>query len=157
MGLEWSLPDSPFYPANVELETTLEITAPEAGVYYLLGALYTRDGSYMPGTIFGITVPEGSEFGVVNVTETKIWDLAVGESASLPCKLVIGRTGVILGLFLVRMVGEAASLEHDVAVAQVSAALNAPTAPIEAVVLAIPAMLLVVGLGMIMSKEGLQD
>lgn len=155
MGLSWNLGSQRQYQVGTGLEVALELSVLEAGAYYLLGALYTSDGGYIPGTAFGIIVPAGSSYGVLSDTGTELWTLGAGESVTLPCRLVLGRTGVILGLFLMKMAGESASLQYDTEVAQVSTVLTAlsPLAPVEVMVQTAFVAVLLAGFAAVVTKE----
>ena len=58
-ALAWDLPASVSYQAGQELRATLNLTAPEAGNYYLLGFLFEQSGNVIQDTMFGVLLPEG--------------------------------------------------------------------------------------------------
>jgi hypothetical protein len=126
--LSWDLGSSVSYQAGMVLPLTLGFTAPYAGDYYLLGALFDANLDYIDGTLFGLLVPEGAETAVNDPQYTSIWELTQAESVSLGCQLTLDRTGVVLGLFLVQMSGEAPSLADDLEAGALSAELVAPSA-----------------------------
>jgi len=124
--LSWDLRSPVTYQAGQELRLTLNFTAPEAGLYYLLGALFTPSLDYIPGSLFGIYVPEGADYAIASAEYASLWELQAGQSASVPCRLSFDRTDVVLGIFLFRMVGDAPSLEVDPQIGYLSAELVAP-------------------------------
>jgi len=127
--LSWNLTSPVSYQAGQELECTISFTAPEAGKYYLIGALYTAL-EYIPGTLFGVLVPEGSDYAVNSVQYTSLWELEADESKVLPCKFTFDRSDVVLGIFLMKMVGDESSLEEDEQVGSLSVQLSSPAPPI---------------------------
>jgi hypothetical protein len=151
--LTWDLATSITYYANTELNIELSVVAEQAGVHYIIGALYTREGVYIPDTLFGIVLPEGSAYGIASSVEAKTWEMVISESIILPCKLTLNRTDAMLGLFFMKMVGATAVPDTDIIAGQVSAYLNAPSAPVEVVAIAIPAMLLLAFFTMITNEE----
>jgi len=122
MTLTWDLSASIVYDAGSELELTLSILAPEEATFYLLGALYAVDGTYIPGTLFGVA--SGVTYAVNSTTETSLWELLADEDLELGCRFVLDRSNVVLGLFLMKMAGDAPSLEDDAEVVSLSTALT---------------------------------
>ncbi len=128
-NLSWDLSGSPVYEAGSELEFMLTMKAPGAGRYYLLGALYDTSGNYIGDTLFGVLVPEGSNDAVNNQSYASLWDMNIDEEKSLPCRFTFNTSNVILGLFLLKMVGNELSMESDELVASVSVPLSSPVPP----------------------------
>ncbi len=124
-SLSWSLGVYTAYQAGETLETVVAFTAPEDGSYYLLGGLYDGDGSFLAGTLFGLVVPPGADYAINSLIETGLWELEAGAETELACKLTFNRTDVILGLFLMKMAGDAPSLEYDEEASSVSTVLSA--------------------------------
>lgn len=139
-NLSWDLPGSPVYEAGSALECTLTLQAPGTGRYYLLGALYDSIGNYIGDTLFGVLVPEGSSDAVNSQSYASLWEMSTGEEKSLPCRFTFNRSNVILGLFLLKMVGDELSLESDELVASVSAPLSSPVPPVTIPSLFLPVM-----------------
>lgn len=127
--LSWNLPSPVSYQAGQELELTLNFTAPEAGKYYLLGALYTTTSEYISGTLFGVLLPEGSDYAVNSAEYTSPWELEADEERELLCKFIFDRSDVVLGVFLMKMSGDEPSFEEDEQVASLSVALSSPAPP----------------------------
>lgn len=125
--LGWALGSQTPYQAGDLLPVTLSFAAPADGDYYLLGALFDANLDYIDGTLFGLLVPEGADYAVNDPQYTSIWDMAQAESVSLDCQLSLDRTGVVLGLFLVQMSGEAPSLADDLEAGSVSTELVVPS------------------------------
>lgn len=144
--LSWNLGAQVSYQAGQELQFTLHFSAPEAGKYYILGALYTKELVYIPGSMFSIYVPEGVDYGTDSTSYASVWELLAGESVDLPCRLTSDLSDVVLGLFLFKMQGDVPSLDTDEQVASVSAELVSPV-PAWGSVTQIAAMVL--GLGML--------
>ena len=128
-NLSWDLPGAPVYEAGSELEFTLTMKAPGAGRYYLLGALYDSSGNYISDTLFGVLVAEGSSDGMNSHSYTSLWDMKADEEKILPCRFTFNTSDVILGLFLLKMVGNELSLASDELVASVSSTLSFPVPP----------------------------
>ncbi len=126
--LSWNLASPAISQAGQELQFTVNLTAPGDGKYYLMGALYSSDLSYISGTLFGLLKVAGADYAVNGTTYMSYWDLEEGESVELPCRLTQDRTNVVLGLFLFKMEGDTASLGVDEEVDALSAALYYVTA-----------------------------
>ena len=122
--LSWDLGAETGYQAGEELEAIVTFSTSEAGGYYLLGGLYDTDGNFIDGTLCGL-VATGSGYTVNSPTETGLWELGAGEDIELACRLTFDRTEVILGLFLMKMVGEAPSLENDKEIGSIATGLSA--------------------------------
>ena len=101
------------YVAGVELVFKLTLTAPEDGTYYVIGALYDGNYNLIQGTRFGILLPEGAEYAFNSTEYTQLWELVKDEVKEIDCKLTLSRSSAILGLFLMKMVGESPSLDDD--------------------------------------------
>ncbi|GAH49666.1 unnamed protein product [marine sediment metagenome] len=114
------------YGAGEELSFELAFTAPEAGTYYLLGALYDGGYNYIVGSLFGVLLsPDGSY--VFNSGEmTQPWDMGESEEKTLSCRFVFTGTNVIVGLFLMKMTGDAPSFGNDIEVGSTSVVLESP-------------------------------
>ena len=124
--MNWLLPSQIECAAGQELSFTVSFTAPKVGDYYLLGALYDSDFNYISGTLFGVLLPEGSDYAVNSAEYTSLWELEGDEEKELPCKFNFNWSDVVLGLFLMRMVGEVLSSDKDEQVASLSVALSSP-------------------------------
>ena len=143
------------YTASQELALTLSFTAPETASYYLVCALYTSDLVYISGTLFGILLPEGSEYAVNSTEYTSLWELEADEEKELPCKFTFDRSDVVLGVFLMKMIGDVPSFEHDEQIGSLSIQLSSPAPPITLESL-IP-LVVVVGMCGFMMREALKD
>lgn len=128
--LWWNLASPLFYQAGRVLECAIAFTAPEAGKYYLLGALYTPTLEYISGSIFGVLLPEGSQEAVGSAWYTSIWELEAEEKKELPCRFVFDRSEAVLGVFLVKMKEDAPSLEYDEQIDSLSAHLSSQAPPL---------------------------
>jgi len=125
--LSWNLGAETQYQAGAELQTTVSFALPQDGTYYLLGALYTRDTQqYISGTLFGVLVPEGVGYGVNDPNQVSLFTGNVGESLDLPCRFTLDRTDVVLGVFFLKMEGEAPDLAVDEEFGAVSTGLVKP-------------------------------
>jgi len=123
----WDIRSPVFYKAGQELAVNLSFAAPTAGFYYILGALFDRETqAYIEGSLFGIYVPEGADYAIGSPQWVSLWEMAEGETASVPCRLTLVRTDVLLGLFLLRMAGDAPDLAVDEQVAYLVAELVKP-------------------------------
>ena len=147
--LSWNLASPVSYQAGQEFECTIGFTAPEAGKYYLLGALYTATPEYISGTLFGVLLPEGSDHAVNSVEYTSPWELEADEEKELPCRFIFDRSDVVLGVFLMRMAGDEPSLDADEQVASLSVQLSSPAPPVSPVESILPVVALVMVLGML--------
>ena len=119
------------YQAGSVLQLTLNFTTPQDGNYYLLGALFTNDLDYIDGTLFGILVAEGVDYAVNDPQQTSLWQLVADESAELGCRFTFDQSDIVLGLFLVKMAGEAPSLADDEEIGSLSAQLVSPAAGLD--------------------------
>lgn len=125
--LSWNLEAETQYQAGAELQATMSFKLPSDGNYYLLGALYTPDTQeFVPGTLFGVVVPEGADYGVNDPDRVSVFTGNEGESLDLPCRFAFDRTDVILGLFFLKMAGESPDLSADEEVGIVSTRLVKP-------------------------------
>jgi len=144
--------DSPVtYVAGSELGFTITITAPEVGTYYMLGALYDSDYAMIPGTMFGVLLPVDEAYALNNPEQMSLWELEEGDEEEINCKFVFSRTSTIMGLFLVSMVGDEASLEDDVEVSSTSVVLAGEVA-VELDLSTIVSAVVVIGMMGIMMK-----
>jgi len=149
--LSWDLVSPIEYTAGQELSFDLHFEAPavtEAGRCYLLGALYS-DTTYISGTLFGILKAAEVDYGVNDPTYMSIWELEPEEAVDLPCRFTFNRSDVILGLFLMKMVGTEPSLDADEPVASLSVQLSSPAPPVT-----IESLLPVVGVVMVLGMLG---
>lgn len=131
--LSWDLVSPVEYQAGQELQFTLHFSAPEVmpgkRKYYILCALYTKDLVYIPGTLFAIYAPPGTDYGIGSIEYTSVWELEPEQSMDLPCQLTLDRSDVVLGLFLFRMEGDTPLLGVDEEIAVVSVELVSPAPP----------------------------
>lgn len=127
--MNWSLASQAEYSAGQGLTFTVGFTAPSAGKHYLLGALFDASLSYISGTLFGVLLPEGSDYAVNSLEYASLWDLEEGEEKELDCRFTFDRSNVILGLFLMKMGGAEPHLD-DEQVASLSTMLSLPAPPI---------------------------
>lgn len=126
--LSWDLPSQVEYLAGQELQFTLQFLAPEGSLakYYTVGALYTKDFAYIPNTLFSIYVPPDHDYAIGSTQYVSLWELNPGESVSLPCRLTLDRSDVILGLFLFEMEGDTPIIGVDEEIWSVSTELVSP-------------------------------
>ena len=148
--LSWDITSPKKYTAGNVLALTLTFTAPEKGNYYLLGALYDSEGNYISGTLFGVLVPEGSDYAINNAQHSSLWELEEDEETELPCQFILDRSNVVLGLFLMEMAGDEPSLENDEEIDSLSVVLNSPAAEVDIGQLMMMAMAIMM-LGMVMA------
>jgi hypothetical protein len=153
--LSWNLTLPVSYQAGQELECTISFTAPEAGKYYLLGALYTTSLEYISGTLFGLLLSQGADYGVNSKEYTSLWELGKSEEKELTCKFTFDRSNIVLGLFLMKMVDDKPSLDADEQVGSLSTQLSSPAPPITVESL-IP-LVMVVSMGGFIMYEALKD
>jgi len=154
-ALSWDLEAEVSYRAGETLECAISFTAPETGKYYLMGALYTSSSEYISGTLFGLLLPEGSEYAINSAQYTSLWELEADESRELPCRFTFNRSDVVLGIFLMRMAGDEPSLEDDEQVGSLSVQLSSPAPPV--MVESLITMAMIVGVFGYMSYEALKD
>jgi len=148
--LSWNLAEETEYQAGTELELTVSLTLPRDGSFYLLGGLFTPDTlNYIQGTLFGVLVPEGADYGVNDPNWVSIFTGSQGESLDLPCRFTLDRTDVVLGLFFLEMKGEVPDLAVDEEIGALSTRLVRPAGldmtPLMTAVLAIAMMGMMVG------------
>lgn len=125
----WDLVSPVEYSAGEELTFDLHFEAPadtEAEKFYILGGLYTSDGTYISGSLFGILKAAEVDYGVNSATYLSLWELEPEEEVNLPCRLILGRTNCLLALFLMKMVGDEPSIDADEQIAEIQAELTAP-------------------------------
>jgi len=101
------------YNPGETLEFELSFTAPEAGNYYLLGALYDSGYNYISGSMFGVLLSEDKTYMFNSSEQTKPWELGEGDTMTLSSKFSFARSDAIMGLFLMKMAGNAPSLDDD--------------------------------------------
>lgn len=112
--LSWNLEAETQYQAGSELQATVSFALPSDGSYYLLGALYTPDTQqFIQGTLFGVLVPEGADYGTNDPDRVSVFTGNEGEGLDLLCRFAFGQTDVILGFFFLKMTGEAPNLDVD--------------------------------------------
>ncbi len=148
-SLSSDLASSHEYQAGAELSFALHFSTLRAGGFYLLGALYSSEGVYLPGTLFGIIEDDNSN-GVTSFTHARLWSLTEGEEILLPCRFTFDRTGMVLGLFFMKMTGEAINPEEDTVVGQLAISLVVPASPIQVIAGVTPALILLTGMAAIM-------
>ena len=112
------------YDAGNILELKVTFSAPQDSKYYLLGALYTTSYDYILDSMFGVLLPVDTEYAINSYTVTNLWEMTTGDENELNCKFTLPRSDVILGLFLMRLVGDTPSLDDDVEVGSVSVVLE---------------------------------
>lgn len=152
--LSWDIVDPVEYTADQELSLNLHFEAPadtEAGYFYVLGGLYTADAIYIPDTRFGVLKAAEVDYGVNDLTQMSLWELEPEQGVDLPCRFTLDRSGVTLGLFLTRMVGDEPSLENDEEIAQIQVRL---VAPVSILTVIMPMMIMVMMMAMIMPIMG---
>jgi len=76
--------------------------------------------------MFGVLLPEGATYAVNDPTLASLWVMEADESKDLECRFTLDRSNVTLGLFMLKMIGEAADLNVDEQVGQVQTALTGP-------------------------------
>lgn len=124
MTLSWDLGSLVAYEAEAELATTVEFDVPEDATYYLVGALYTTALVYIAGTLFGVAVPEGETYGINTPGDQTAWEMVEDEEKELDCKFTLTQTNVILGLFLVKQLGDEPAWATDTVVSSVTTSLS---------------------------------
>ena len=125
--LSWNLDAETQYQAGTELQATVSFTLPTDGKYYLLGALYTPDAQqYVSGSLFGVLIPEGADYGINDPNQVTLFTGNEGESLDLPCRFSFSNTDVVLGLFFMEMKGESPDLSADEEIGVVSTRLTKP-------------------------------
>ena len=138
------------YTAGQGLGLNLHFEAPADTVatkLYILGALYT-DTTYVSGSLFGVLKAAGVDYGVNDAACVSIWELNPEQAVDLPCRFILDRTNCLLGLFLMRMVGDIPNLDSDEQLAQISVQLAAPV-PISIWEQTTPLITVVFALGMV--------
>lgn len=125
--LSWDLGVETQYQGRTELQAAVSFTLPSDGKYYLLGALYTLGTQeFISGTLFGVLVAEGTDYGANDPNQVSLFAGKEGEGTGLPCRFTLDRTDAVLGLFLLRMEGESPDLNADEQVGAVSTRLAEP-------------------------------
>ena len=129
MTLSWNLGSLVAYEAGAELDAAVEFDVPEDATYYLIGALYTTTLAYIEGTMFGVLIPTGEVYGVNSPGDQTVWEMVEDEEKALDCKLTLGQTNVILGLFLVKQLGDDPVWATDTVVSSVTTSLSGAAVP----------------------------
>jgi len=129
MTLSWDLGSLVSYEAGVELAAAAEFDVPEDATYYLIGALYTTALAYIEGTMFGVLIPTGEDYGVNSPGDQTAWEMVEDEEKELDCKFTLGQTNVILGLFLVKQLGDDPDWATDMVVSSVTTSLSGAAVP----------------------------
>ncbi len=129
MTIAWDLGSLVSYEAGAELEVAVEFDVPEDATYYLIGALYTTELAYIAGTMFGVLVPTGEDYGVNSPGDQTAWEMVADEEKELDCKFTLGQTNVILGLFLVEQLGDDPDWATDTVVSSITTSLSGTVAP----------------------------
>jgi len=127
--LSWDLVSPVEYAAGQELVFNLHFEAPantEAKKFYILGGLYTVDGTYIPDTLFGILKAAEVDYGVNDPAYMSLWELEPEQAVDLPCRFILSQSNCLVALFLMRMVGDAPSLSDDEQIAQILVELTPP-------------------------------
>ncbi len=124
MTLSWDLGSLVSYEAGAELAATVEFDVPEDATYYLVGALYTTALAYIEGTMFGVLVPIGEDYGVNSPGDQTTWEMEEDEEKELDCKFTLGQTNAILGLFLVKQLGDEPVRATDTVVSSITTSLS---------------------------------
>ncbi len=117
------------YVAGNELTFKIVITAPEDGTYYVLGALYDIDLDYISDSLFGVLLLGETTDSYVSPVRVTTYGLSKDEELEINCRFILSRSSIVMGLFLVRMVGEEASLDDDIEEASISIMLAGPVPP----------------------------
>jgi len=149
--LSWDLVSPTEYTAGGELSFDLHFEAPEAGRYYLLGALYT-DTTYLSGTLFGLIKAAEVDYAVNSNTYISLWELETEEAVDLSCRLTFNRSDCMMALFLMKMAGDIPSLETDQVIDQVQVQLVSPVPVWEQIT---ESMIPVVGGVMVLAMMGI--
>ncbi len=123
MTIAVDLLSSVTYTAGEELAFRMTTTVPETGNYYVLGGLYDSNFNFIPGTLFGVLLPSGEIYASNSQGQMTTWALLEGETEEIECKFVLDRTNVLVGLFLMKMAGEEASLDDDEQISSTTIAL----------------------------------
>jgi len=144
--IETNLTSPVSYNAGEELPVTITFTAPQAGVYYLLGGLYTVNYEFIAGTMFGIVLPAGATYYINSYTETQLWEAAAGETEELTCGFTLAMTNIVLSIFLMRMTGSVPSLADDVEEGSVALVLTSEASPVNLNLGTLVSALVIVGL-----------
>lgn len=108
------------YTAGEALDIVISFTAPEDGEYYLIGALYDSNFNFISGSMFGIILPTGATYAFNTPDNTQLFEMTADEKVDLTTKLTLDRTGVILGLFLMKMAGASADFDADTQIDSIS-------------------------------------
>jgi len=141
MTLSWDLGSLVSYEAGAELEAAVEFDVPEDATYYLIGALYTTELAYIAGTMFGVLIPTGEDYGVNSPGDQTAWEMEEDEEKELDCKFTLDRTNVILGLFLVKMLGYEPDWTTDAVVSSITTSLSGAAVPAPSIGIDIDSMM----------------
>lgn len=160
MTLSWNLGSIVSYEAGTELAAAVAFDVPEDATYYLVGALYTTELAYIAGTMFGVLIPTGEDYGVNSPGDQTEWDMVEDEEKELDCKFTLSLTNVILGLFLVEQLGDTPDWATDTVVSSITTSLSGAEAEEPAAGLDIGSlmmMVVVVGMMGMMMKAMSED
>ena len=157
MTLSWDLGSLVSYEAGAELACAVEFDVPEDATYYLVGALYTTALAYIEGTMFGVLVPTGEDYGVNSPGDQTAWEMVADEEKELDCKFTLGQTNVILGLFLVKQLGDEPVWATDTVISSTTTSLSGAVEPAPGLdIMSLMMMVVVVGMMGIMMKSALK-
>ena len=143
------------YTAGEGLQFKIAITAPAAGTYYVLGALYDSDYNYISGTLFGVLLPVGATIAYNSPVQASTLDLSEDEVQEVNCQFILNRSSVRLGLFLMELTGTEASWEFDTQVDSTTATLSGPAAMMD--LSAMVNLMIAVGMMGLMAKMVISD
>jgi len=129
MTMAWNLGSIVSYEAGAELAATVDFSVTEDGTYYLIGALYTTALAYIEGSMFGMLVPEGEEYAVNSPGDQTTQELEADDEEEVDCKFTLGQTNVILGLFLVKQLGDEPDWTTDTVVSSITTSLSGAAVP----------------------------
>lgn len=124
--LAWSLGATVPYTVGETLSTSVRITAPEAGIYYVVGALYSLELTMYIGTLFGLLQEPDTLIADNDPFTLSIFSLEEEEELGLTTEFLLNRTGCVLAIFLYRMERDMPDLGEDVMVYSVSVSLVSP-------------------------------
>ena len=73
--------------------------------------------------MFGVLLPVGVDYAFNSSAQMSLHELEEDDKEEIDCKFVFDRTSIIMGLFLMRMVGDDASLDDDIEISSVTVIL----------------------------------
>ncbi len=126
--LTWGLGASAGYTVGEVLSTPVKIVAPEAGTYYIVGALYSVELAMYSGTFFGLLQTPDTVIVSINPATLSVWSFEEDEELDFTAEFSLTTTGCILAIFLYRLTGDIPELEDDVMISSVQALLISPIA-----------------------------